>query len=65
MSSMYTIEKEIDLEETVEKIKLEWNKLIRENQDRHRLQSIERQLIENAVGKILHTTSPRQRESYL
>jgi hypothetical protein len=65
MSWIYTIEKEIDQEETVEKIKLEWDKLIRENQDRHRLQSIERQFIENAVGKILHTTSPRQRESYL
>ena len=33
---MYIIEKEIEQEETVEKIKSEREKLVRENQDRHR-----------------------------
>jgi hypothetical protein len=65
IKKMYIIEKEIEQEETVEKIKSERDKLIRENQDRHRQQSIERQYIENAVGKILHMTSPRKRERYL
>ena len=65
IKKMYIIEKEIEQEEMVEKIKKEKEKLIRENQERHRQQSIERSHIENAVGKLLHMTSPRQREKYL
>ena len=36
IKKMYIIEKEIEQEETVEKIRSEKEKLVRENQERHR-----------------------------
>lgn len=49
----------------MEKIRVEREKLARENSERHRQMSIERSLLDNAVGKMMHMTSPKQRERYL
>lgn len=65
IKKMYIIEKEIESQENVERIKAERDRLAKENAERHRMQAVERSALENAVAKMVHIQTTKGREKYL
>lgn len=54
IKKMYIIEKDLESQENVERLKSERERLAKKNAERHRLQAVERSALENAVAKLVH-----------
>ena len=65
IKKLYIIEKDLESINSVERIRLEKEKLVQANVERRRWQSVERQHLIFAVGKLSHLQSPSAREKYL
>ncbi len=59
------IEKEFESAESVERIRVERERFVEANAERHKQQSQDKWHLNNAVAKLLHLQSPTARERYL
>ena len=65
LKKLYILEKESDSFDQINEMRIERNKQIELNAERHRKNSIERALLDEALGTLTHLQTQKAREKYL